>query len=136
MFTGTVRRDGYCAFRADNPWATFPSLSVAWSFADVKVLQWEPMSTGKLRVSWGKNGNRQLKDPYLAFGKFGFGYRKYHGILYRFRLCRYEIPQCRPFVQCQPAMGKDFLLEIRHLDLGFLNDRISGSLEALRHEDQ
>lgn len=66
MFTGTVRRDGYCAFGANNPWATFPSLSVAWSFANEKFFKWEPMSTGKLRVSWGKNGNRQLADPYLA----------------------------------------------------------------------
>lgn len=113
MFTGTVRRDGYCAFGANNPWATFPSLSVAWSFANEKFFKWEPMSTGKLRVSWGKNGNRQLKDPYLALANLASGTGGDNGIFYRFRLCGYEIPQCRPFVQCQPAVGEDFFLELR-----------------------
>ena len=36
-----------------------------------KFFNWEPMSTGKLRVSWGKNGNRSLKDPYIALANLG-----------------------------------------------------------------
>ncbi len=71
MITGTVRRDGYCAFGANNPWATFPSISAAWNFTNEKFFNWEPMSTGKLRVSWGKNGNRSLKDPYIALANLG-----------------------------------------------------------------
>ena len=60
MLTASVRRDGFSAFGASNPWATFPAIAVAWSFTNEKFFKWEPMSSGKLRLSWGKNGNRDI----------------------------------------------------------------------------
>ena len=129
MFTGTVRRDGYCAFGANNPWATFPSLSVAWSFANEKFFKWEPMSTGKLRVSWGKNGNRQLKDPYLALANLASGTG---GTMGYFTGSDYVDMKylsvdrlSNANLQWEKTSSWNF-----GLDFGFLNDRISGSLEA------
>ena len=58
MFTGTVRRDGYSAFGSSNPWATFPSFSVAWTFSNEKFVNIPWLDNGKLRLSWGQNGNR------------------------------------------------------------------------------
>jgi TonB-linked SusC/RagA family outer membrane protein len=67
MFTGTVRRDGYSAFGQNNPWATFWSVGASWVFTEESFAKnWDWMDYGKLRVSYGTNGNRSLADTYLA----------------------------------------------------------------------
>lgn len=58
--TFTVRRDGYSAFGSNNPRATFYSGAFAWNFANEKFFKWEAMSQGKLRLSYGTNGNREI----------------------------------------------------------------------------
>lgn len=129
MFTGTVRRDGYCAFGANNPWATFPSLSVAWSFVNEKFFKWEPMSTGKLRVSWGKNGNRQLADPYLALANLGAGTGSTMGYFTGSDYVDMKYLSVDRLPNSNLRWEKTSSWNIG-LDFGFLNDRISGSLET------
>ena len=63
MITGTVRRDGYSAFGQLHPWANFASAAVAWRFTDEYF--WKEnlkniLEQGKLRVSYGTNGNRDI----------------------------------------------------------------------------
>lgn len=61
MVTATVRRDGYSAFGQKNPRAVFPSVAFGWVFSDepfMKKASW--LDYGKLRVSWGVNGNRDI----------------------------------------------------------------------------
>ena len=79
MFTGSVRRDGYSAFGTSNPHAVFSSVALAWTFTNEKFFRWKPLSFGKLRVSWGQNGNRQLGDPYLALADLGTGIGSTYG---------------------------------------------------------
>lgn len=66
MFTGTIRRDGYSAFGSNNPWATFWSVGGSWVFSEEKFVNLPWLDYGKLRVSYGTNGNRSLEDTYLA----------------------------------------------------------------------
>ncbi|MCD8260347.1 MAG: hypothetical protein LUD15_01600 [Bacteroides sp.] len=66
MITASVRRYGYSAFGTSNPRATFPAIALAWLFTNEKFWNWPSMSMGKLRLSWGKNGNRSLSDIYTA----------------------------------------------------------------------
>jgi TonB-linked SusC/RagA family outer membrane protein len=73
MLTTSIRRDGYSAFGTSNPRANFFSIAAAWTFTNEKFFKWPPMSLGKLRLSWGQNGNRQLGDPYLALANLGAG---------------------------------------------------------------
>ena len=73
LFTGSVRRDGYSAFGSSNPYATFPSFSVAWNFSNEKFVNLPWLNTGKLRFSWGKNGNRSLANSYLSLANLGAG---------------------------------------------------------------
>lgn len=73
MVTDTIRRDGYSAFGASNPWATFPSFSAAWTFSNEKFVKWPWLNHGKLRLSWGQNGNRSLKDTYLSLANLTSG---------------------------------------------------------------
>lgn len=61
MFTGTFRRDGYSAFGQSNPRANFGSVALGWVFSDENfVTTGSVFNYGKLRVSWGSNGNRDI----------------------------------------------------------------------------
>ena len=60
LITATVRRDGYSAFGQENPRATFPSIALGWVFSEEGFWKCSWMNYGKLRFSWGKNGNRDI----------------------------------------------------------------------------
>lgn len=62
MLTASVRRDGFSAFGQENPRALFPAVAGGWVFTSEKFMEpaakW--LSYGKLRLSWGENGNRSI----------------------------------------------------------------------------
>lgn len=72
--TLSLRRDGYSVFGVNFKKATFPAAAVAWTFTEesfMKNINW--LNYGKLRLSYGINGNRDLRnidngtvDPYAA----------------------------------------------------------------------
>jgi TonB-linked SusC/RagA family outer membrane protein len=79
-FTLSVRRDGYSSFGAQNRRATFPAGAVAWTFTEesfMKSLKW--LNYGKLRLSYGINGNREIRnsngtiDPYVSLSSLDAG---------------------------------------------------------------
>lgn len=128
MLTASVRRDGFSAFGNSNPWATFPAIAAAWSFANEKFFKWKPMSSGKLRVSWGKNGNRDI-GIYQALSQLHGGTAgKYTYVTPQGSM--YEISS----LQIQRMSNSELKWETTTswnigLDFGFLNDRINGSFE-------
>lgn len=130
MVTATVRRDGYCAFGANNPWATFPSISAAWTFTNEKFFKWEPMSTGKLRLSWGKNGNRSLADPYVALSDLGAGMGKTMGYIDKSgNIVDMKYMSANRLANPNLQWEKTEAYNIG-LDFGFFNDRLTGSIEG------
>lgn len=129
MFTGSVRRDGYCAFGSSNPRATFFSTAFGWTFTNEKFFDWEPMSYGKLRFSWGENGNRQLADPNIALANLGFGAGKTYGYLDTSgNMVEYKYMTMSRLANNQLKWEKTTAWNIG-IDFGFLEDRITGSLE-------
>ncbi|MDD4256438.1 MAG: TonB-dependent receptor [Bacteroidales bacterium] len=62
MIQATVRRDGSSNFGANNLYAIFPSASIGWNFTNETFLKNRPdwLTSGKLRASWGKNGNESI----------------------------------------------------------------------------
>jgi len=78
MLTASVRRDGYSAFGAQNPRATFPALALAWDFSEEGFMhpagKW--LNYGKLRLSWGRNGNRDIGE-YEALSDMTSGLHPY-----------------------------------------------------------
>jgi len=62
FLTVTERRDGYSAFGQQNPRAYFPSIGVSWAFTEENFMKktnnW--LDYGKLRLTYGKNGNREI----------------------------------------------------------------------------
>ena len=75
MFTATVRRDGYSAFGANDPWANFWSAGASWRLSEEKFMEstrsW--LNDAKLRVSYGTNGNRSLSDTYASMSNLSDG---------------------------------------------------------------
>ncbi len=75
MFTGTFRRDGYAGFGANNKWGNFGSVGLGWLFTNEKFMEstqkWLDM--GKLRLSWGTNGNREFGDVYSTLANLALG---------------------------------------------------------------
>lgn len=135
MITASVRRDGYCAFGSNNPYATFPSIAVAWAFTNEKWWKWgNIMNTGKLRLSWGKNGNRSLSNPYVALADLGSGtgktmeYITTSGTSEDVKYLSVN-RMANPNLQWEKTTATNI-----GLDFGFLNDRITGTFDYYHME--
>jgi len=68
LFTASLRRDGFSAFGRENPRAIFPAAAFAWKITNEDFFQSEKINELKFRLSWGKNGNRDI-GPYSAFSQ-------------------------------------------------------------------
>lgn len=60
MLTLSMRRDGYSAFGQKYPWADFPAAAVGWVFTQEPFFKSDWLNFGKLRLSYGVNGNRDI----------------------------------------------------------------------------
>jgi TonB-linked SusC/RagA family outer membrane protein len=136
MLTASVRRDGYSAFGQSYPYATFPSLALAWAFTNEKFFGWKPMSTGKLRVSWGENGNRSLEDPYVSLANLGSGVGATMGYIVGSNMEEVKYLMVDRMANPNLQWEKTAAWNVG-LDFGFLDDRITGTVEyyAMKTQD-
>ena len=130
MLTASLRRDGYSAFGRSNPYATFPSVAGAWTFTEEKFFNFNPISYGKIRVTWGKNGNRALNDPYISLANLAtggtnrYGYLDKQGSLVLFHYLQIS-RMANPNLQWEKSEAWNF-----GLDFGLFKNRISGMVEV------
>ncbi len=127
MLTASIRRDGYSAFGKRNPRATFPALALGWTFTDepfFPAMNW--LNYGKLRYSWGENGNREI-GQYAALAKMLSGLVPYidqSGNVFT---------TSQLFVETMANYDLRWERSASHnigIDFGLLNNRINGSLEG------
>ncbi len=128
MFTGSVRRDGYSAFGTSNPRATFLSAGLAWTFTKENFFNWNAMSNGKLRLSYGQNGNRSLANPYIALANLANGVGTQGYINANGDYIQYQ------YLRIDRLANKDLQWEKTAsfnigLDFGFLDNRIATTLD-------
>lgn len=131
MFTGSVRRDGYSAFGTSNPRATFLSAALGWTFTNEKFFNWNTLSHGKLRLSYGQNGNRSLANPYLALADLALGvgtqgYLNNAGDYLQFYYLRID-RMANKNLQWEKTASFNV-----GLDLGLLSNRITTTLDYFR----
>jgi len=71
LLSATFREDGYSAL-IDNRWGFFPGVSAGWVFGKENFVRnaIPAMSFGKLRVSYGVNGNASGIGPYDLQGSY------------------------------------------------------------------
>ncbi|WNH11497.1 TonB-dependent receptor [Thalassobellus suaedae] len=125
FITGTVRRDGFSGFGKNNKFAVFPSVALGWSVSKEKFFESlsETVSNLKLRMSYGKSGNRAL-PRYSTLAKvdqnnayvFGDGGTTFGG--------QFTSTVAAPNLKWETTTGINI-----GLDFGLLNNRISGNIE-------
>jgi len=128
LLTTSVRRDGYSAFGLQNPRATFPSIALGWVFSKEKFVTPNWLSYGKLRASWGINGNRDI-GRYLALADLATG--KYQFITPSGQLILvsqlYVNRLSNPGLKWEKTESYNV-----GLDYSILKDRIGGSIDVYR----
>jgi len=128
MVTASIRRDGYSAFGSQNPRASFPALAFAWNFSDEQFMKgtagW--LDYAKLRLSWGRNGNRDI-GQYDALSDMTSGLHPYidqSGKLYLYS---------QLYVNRMANLGLKWENKSSYnigLDFSFFNSRLSGAIDA------
>ena len=70
LITATLRADGTSRFQ-NNKWGIFPSLALGWNVKNESILKnVEPVSTLKVRLSWGETGQQEVGGYYDTFAQF------------------------------------------------------------------
>ncbi|MFC5411930.1 SusC/RagA family TonB-linked outer membrane protein [Larkinella bovis] len=121
LLTLTGRADGSSRLSDGNKWAFFPSISAGWVISDEAFFKGgKTVSFLKLRVGYGEVGNTSI-SPYQTLGglsrsTYAFGTEPGFG----YGLSIIPNPDLTWEISRTLNVGVDF---------GFLNDRISGSLE-------
>ena len=70
LITATLRADGTSRFQ-NNKWGIFPSVALGWNIKNEPfMLNVEPVSTLKLRLSWGETGQQEVGGYYDTFAQF------------------------------------------------------------------
>ena len=126
LLTATIRRDGTSRF-ANNKWGLFPSVAASWNIKNEKFLRnSRAVSALKLRASWGQTGQQDLNAgnyPSIA--------------TYTWNTDACMFPFGDTFVT--PLRPDGYNTELKWettttynvgLDWGFLNERITGSVDV------
>ncbi|MFV0565354.1 MAG: SusC/RagA family TonB-linked outer membrane protein [Flavobacteriaceae bacterium] len=126
MLTATVRRDGYSAFGQDNPHATFPSIAAGWVFTNENFFpKSDAFNYGKLRLSWGENGNRDIGmyDALMSLSPRKYLYLDEVGELISVN-AYYASRMANSQLKWESTESYNL-----GLDFGFINNRITGSVD-------
>ena len=140
IISGTLRRDGSSRFfngTRDNLWGNFPGVSVAWKLNEESFIKnISAISNLKLRAGWGKTGQQELPaldgnkpfnyPAYAAYNPSGAGANYQFGNQFYFM---YRPNIYNPNLTWETTTTKNI-----GLDFGFLNNRISGSLDLFRKD--
>lgn len=124
LLQATVRRDGSSAFGANHQWGTFPSASVGWKIINEPFMAGiKSISDMKLRIGYGVSGNSLGFDPMISRLKYGVtGVTYINGVqLQAVGVTQNENPDLKWESTAMTNVGLDF---------GFLNNRITGTIEA------
>lgn len=126
LLSASFRRDGSSRFAEDNRWSTFPSVSIGWKVMNEPFMQDSNFfSDLKLRAGYGVTGNQEINTNYGFRGIYTPGQGSA------------SVQFGNEFVNTLRPQGYDVNLkweELRTynvgLDVGFLNNRLSGSVDA------
>jgi len=127
LATFTVRQDGSSRFSPDTRWGLFPSVALAWQIAEESFLaDSETVSDLKLRLGYGVTGQQNISDndyPYMAR-------YTYSGDQARYQFGDQFYTTIRPEGYDANIKWEETTTYNIGLDYGFLNNRISGAIDA------
>lgn len=127
--TASFRADGSSKFSPDKRWGYFPAVSFAWRLSNEGFIKnLDIFSDAKLRVGYGTNGNNRVNDfAYLSTIALPIGSA--------YTINNTPVRGSVPTSIGNPALKWETTTEKNiGLDLGFLNNRISLTVEAYEKE--
>ena len=128
MVEATIRRDGSSRFGDNNKWGNFPSVSLGWNFKNESFAQNLPwLSTGKLRFSYGINGNDDIGNfTYAVYMSSGNNYAFGSGATGTESISIGAKPSglANPNVKWEESRQADL-----GLDLGFLGNKLTFTVD-------
>ncbi|AMR31292.1 SusC/RagA family protein [Mucilaginibacter sp. PAMC 26640] len=130
LLTGTIRRDGSSRFSPLNRYAVFPSGAFAWKIKEESFLKDNKvLSDLKLRVGYGLTGQQD--------GLSNYAYTPYYSLSsqtasYQFGNTFYQL--YRPVAYDPKRKWEQSATTNVGIDYGFLNGRITGSIDAYYKE--
>jgi len=141
LLTATVRYDGSSRFSEENRWGLFPSFAAAWKINEESFLEnADFISNLKLRIGYGITGQQNITDVTAGRRNLSSNFYPYiptytisqTGAYYQFGNTYY--PTQRPDAYDANIKWEETTTMNAGLDFGFLNDKISGSLEFYQRE--
>lgn len=128
MLTLSMRQDGYSAFGQKYPWAQFPAAAFGWVFTKEDFFKSSWLNYGKLRLSYGINGNRDI-GRYSALADLNSG--KYLEInpdgTTNVVSQLYVTTMANPNLKWEQTSASNI-----GLDFSVLNDVLSGSVDVYK----
>lgn len=124
LLTVNYRRDGTSRFSKANRWGNFAGAAFAWNLSDESFLKdSETISTLKLRLGYGTTGQQDISASYdyltrVTLGSINSQY-VFGGVVYS---------TARPEGYNENIKWEELSEKNIGLDYGFLNNRISGSI--------
>ena len=130
LLTFTLRDDGSSRFDDDKRWGLFPSAALAWKIKDENFLKnVDFVSNLKLRFGWGITGQQDIGNDYPAQATYiTSSPGSYYMIDGQF------IPTLRPNSYDPYIKWEETTTWNIGLDFGFLNDKITGSLDFYKRK--
>ena len=120
----SVRRDGSSRFGASNAWGVFPSVSLGWRLSQEPFFRSiSALSDLKLRGSWAKTGNQSFAD-YQQYATYTYG-----NTAAQYQFGNQLITTIRPSAVDPNIKWEETSSYNLGLDFGFLNQRVSGSID-------
>ncbi len=132
IFTATMRADGSSRFGENNKYGYFPSGAFAWKI-DQEDFAPDAFSTLKLRVGYGITGNQDG----LGFGNFIRRERFVVPVNWIENGGEVVVPGTSDVSFENPDLKWEETSQLNFgIDFGFVNDRLSGSLDLYRKDTQ
>lgn len=132
--TVTVRGDGSSRFAPQNRWGVFPSVALAWRINNENFLKNnKAVSDLKLRLGWGITGQQDINQgdyPYIGMYQNAVGDQANYVITKEFNEYGQYVSVVRPLAYNPDLKWEQTMTYNVGLDYGFIDNRISGSIEA------
>ncbi len=132
LLTFTLRDDGTSRFSKDNRWALFPALALGWKVINMPFMDGAKsfMNDLKLRLGWGVTGQQAVGGlyPYIPV----YAQSTSSGVV------NYPSPDGKQYEWINPLYPKAYNPDLKWeetttwnvgVDMGFLNNRITASLD-------
>lgn len=125
LITASLRRDASSKFAKENRIGYFPAVAVAWKLKEDFFKSAHVLSDLKLRLGWGSTG-QQDGIPYYSYLPY-YSRSENSGAQYQFGNAYYNF--LRPSAYDPERKWETTTTTNVGLDFGFLNNRISGSVD-------